>query len=177
MRILTGKFKGYKLKVPKSHIRPTMDSIREAIFSLIRYKLENAIVLDLFAGSGSLGIEALSEGAKICHFIDNSFKSIRCIEANINKLQININVKTFQSSAINYIKRCKQNYYDIIFMDPPYKANVITEIVNVIYENNIFKSDGIVVAECRKDEDLSEIKGKIIKSKIYGDTRITLVSR
>ncbi|MCK4339678.1 MAG: 16S rRNA (guanine(966)-N(2))-methyltransferase RsmD [Candidatus Cloacimonetes bacterium] len=177
MHIISGKFRGQKLNVPKAHIRPTMDSVREAIFSMIRHRLDNAVVLDLFAGSGSLGIEALSEEAKICHFVDNSFKAIRCIEANINKLHINKNVKVSQSSALSFINRCESNYYDMIFIDPPYKSKIVAKIVDVIFEKDILKFDGLVVAECSKDEDLSKIKDKIIKSKIYGDTMISLISR
>ena len=154
-----------------------MDSIKEAIFSMIRHRLDDAVVLDLFAGTGGLGIEALSEDAKICHFVDKSFKAIKCIEANLNKLNINKNVKVFQSSAISFINRCESNYYDIVFIDPPYRARVISKIVKVIFEQDILKSDGLIIAECSKDEDLSEIKDKIIKSKVYGDTMISLISR
>ncbi len=177
MNIIAGKFKGQKFKVPKAHIRPTMDKVREAVFSMIRDRIANSVVLDLYAGSGSFGLEAISQGAKICHFVDNSFKATRCIKRNLNKFCITNNVKVFESSVLSFINRCDSNYYDIVFVDPPYNAKVISKIVKVILEQNILKSGGVIVAECRMDEDLSKIKDRIIKSKTYGDTKIFLISK
>ena len=177
MRFITGKFRGQKIDIPKSNIRPTMDKVREAVFSMIRDKIANSVVLDLYAGSGSFGLEAISEGAKICHFVDNSFNATRCIKRNLNKFGITNNVKIFESSVLSFINRCDSDYYDIVFVDPPYNAKVISKIVKAISEQNILKSDGVIVAECRMDEDLSKIKDRIVKSKTYGDTKIFLISK
>lgn len=175
MNIISGKFKRYKLKnIPKTNIRPTMDRVKESIFAMIRDRLNNAIVLDLFAGTGGLGIETLSEGAKNCHFVDKSYKSIKCIKENISKLGIE-NAKVFKNSVLSFIPKCEQNFYDIIFIDPPYEKKVITKIVKMIYEYQILKSKGLIVAECGIDEDLSELNEEITKTKIYGDTKISLI--
>ena len=177
VHIISGKFKGYKLKqIPQTRIRPTMDRVRESVFSMIKDKVDEAVVLDLFAGSGSLGLEVLSEGGRVCHFVDNSFHATRCIKENLNKLRITDNVKVVKSSALSFIKRCEQNYYDIIFVDPPYKAKVIIKVVNTIYEQGILKADGLIVAECGIDEDLSELEHRILKTKVYGDTKISLIT-
>ncbi|MBC8525767.1 MAG: 16S rRNA (guanine(966)-N(2))-methyltransferase RsmD [Candidatus Cloacimonetes bacterium] len=177
MHIISGKYKGHKLSIPKTHIHPTMDRVREAIFSMIRDRLNDAVVLDIFAGSGSLGLEALSQGAKICHFVDKSFKSINCIEKNLIKLNINNNVKVIKNSTLNFLTKCNENYYDIIFVDPPYRSKVINDIVKEIFTLNILKQEGLIVAECRVDENLSNIKNSYIKTKIYGDTKIFIIKK
>jgi 16S rRNA (guanine966-N2)-methyltransferase len=153
-----------------------MDRVKESIFSIIRDRVSEAVVLDLFAGSGSLGLEALSEGARECHLVDNSFQAVRCIKENLNRLHITENVKVINCPSMSYIKRCEQNY-DIIFIDPPYKKKLITKVVETIFSKGILKSDGIIVAECGIDEDLSELNNKILKTKIYGDTKIAILGK
>ncbi|MBC8313399.1 MAG: 16S rRNA (guanine(966)-N(2))-methyltransferase RsmD [Candidatus Cloacimonetes bacterium] len=177
MQIISGKFKGYKLKkIPKTNIRPTMDRVKESIFAMIRDRLNDAVVLDLFAGTGSLGIEALSEGSENCHFVDKSYKSTKCIKENISILGIE-NAKVIKNSAQKFIPNCRQNFYDIIFIDPPYEKKIITKIIEMIYEFKILKPNGLIIAECGIDENLAELNGKIIKTKIYGETKISFLRK
>ena len=176
MHIISGTHKGRKLDVPKSAVRPTMDKVREAIFSIIRSEVSNAKVLDLFAGSGSLGLEALSEGAKRCDFVENSYKVIKILQKNISKLTFDELSQIHNCSAFSYLKNCTK-IYDIIFFDPPYKREVASKIIESIFINNVLSDDGIIVAETRKSEDISKFDKFIIKEKIYGDTKVAILKK
>lgn len=176
MHIISGTHKGRKLEIPKSAVRPTMDKVREAIFAMIRSEVMNAKVLDLFAGSGSLGLEALSEGAERCDFVENSYKVVKILQKNISKLIFNEFAHIHNCSAFSYLNNCTKTY-DIIFFDPPYKREFACKIIKAIYMNNILSDDGIIVAETGKSEDISKFEKFIIKEKIYGDTKVTILKK
>ena len=176
MHIITGTHKGNKICVPKGDVRPTMDKVREAIFAIIRSEVAHANVLDLFAGSGSLGLEALSEGAERCDFVENSYKVIKILQKNINNLTFEKYAHIHNCSVFSFLNNCA-TVYDLIFFDPPYEREFACKIIKAIYMNNILSNEGIIVAETEKSEDLSEFENFIIKEKIYGDTKVTIIKK
>jgi len=176
VHIISGTHKGRKLEIPKSAVRPTMDKVREAIFAMIRSEVLNAKILDLFAGSGSLGLEALSEGAESCDFVESSYKVVKILQKNISKLIFSEFAHIHNCSVFSYLKNCTKTY-DIIFFDPPYKREFAGKIIKAIYMNNILSDDGIIIAETGKGEDISKFENLIIKEKIYGDTKVTILKK
>ena len=153
-----------------------MDKVREAIFAIIRSEVAHANVLDLFAGSGSLGLEALSEGAERCDFVENSYKVIKILQKNINNLTFEKYAHIHNCSVFSFLNNCA-TVYDLIFFDPPYKGEFACRIIKAIYMNNILCDEGIIVAETGKSEDLSEFENFIIKEKIYGETKVTILKK
>ncbi len=167
MRVISGKYKGKSLKgFDIDGTRPTMDRVKESLFASIQSYLPNSIVLDLFAGSGSLGIEALSNGAKFCYFVDNSSKINSILKENLvgitNTYQFNGDFK----EALFYFKN-NNIKFDIIFLDPPYRDNLIQDSINLIEEYGLIKENGLIVCEYEK-ELFNCNYGKIIKDKKYG---------
>lgn len=178
MRVISGKYKRCELKgFNVDGIRPTMDKVKESIFAMINMYLDNSICLDLFAGTGSLGIEALSNGSKHVYFIDSMKDAINVIKSNVDK------VKCSDSSTIVYdeykssLKKFSDNgiMFDIIFVDPPYGKIKIKTVIDNILESNILKNDGIIVCEY-EDEKLEESYGSLslIKYRKYGKTYINI---
>lgn len=180
MRIISGKNKGKKLYAPDGvSVRPTTDKIKEAIFNMIGYIDEESIVLDLFAGSGSVGIEFLARGAKECIFVDYSRKSLSYVKKNLELCNFINNSKVIQS---NYEKAIidlynKKRQFDFIFADPPYDLNCSYNIVEKVLKYNLLKPDGLLIIEGDKTEKEIEYKDNIIKykEKLYGRTRISIV--
>ncbi len=153
-----------------------MDKVREAIFAIIRSEVADAQVLDLFAGSGSLGLEALSEGAERCDFVENSYKVIKILQKNIIALTLEKASQIHNCSVFSYLNNCNA-IYDLIFFDPPYKKEFACKIIKAIYMKNILSDEGIIVAETGRSEDISGFENFIIKEKIYGDTKVTILKK
>ncbi|RLC46455.1 MAG: 16S rRNA (guanine(966)-N(2))-methyltransferase RsmD [Candidatus Cloacimonadota bacterium] len=179
MRIIAGIYKRHKLKMDKHlSIRPTADSVRESLFAVIQDYVKGAIVLDLFAGTGSFGLEALSRGAKEVHFVDKSYKVSRLIEKNIEILQVKQWTKLFRQSADKYLTSFPdKKFYNIIFIDPPYNKGIVQKVVGKIFVSDILKDDGILVVEHSNRERLQDIDNRIIIEKNYGDTNITILTQ
>jgi len=174
VHIIAGLFKGHTLETPRGNVRPTMDKVREAIFAMIRDEVSDSKILDLYAGSGSLGLEAMSEGAKSCDFVDNSFHSIQSIKKNIEKLGISEGVNVHKCSVLSYVKDCATKY-DLIFIDPPYKKELGVKTVHEIFTHKILSINGLIILESGKDEDFKLFEDRIMKTKIYGDTKVTIL--
>lgn len=169
MRVISGKYKGKKLNgFDIMGTRPTMDRVKESLFAIIQNKILNSNCLDLFAGSGSLGIEALSNGAKSCTFVDNNPKILKILKSNIleisNAVVVNSDYKEF---IINTSKQ-----YDIIFLDPPYQLNIITETIKYILNNNLLAKNGIIV--CEYENENIETNLNVLTNKKYGSKKITI---
>ena len=153
MRIISGKYKGRILKEHNIEgTRPTMDRIKESLFAMIQTKLPNSICLDLFCGSGSLGIEALSNNAKECYFVDNNKKIIEILKKN-----------TFDIFKIKF---------DIIFLDPPYDMHLINKAIAIIEKENLLNENGLIVCEYRTEEIKANYS--LYKEKKYGDKYIKI---
>ena len=178
MRVISGKLKGRMIKgYDIEGTRPTMDRVKESVFASIQDKLYEAVVLDLFAGSGNLGIEAISNGASRCFFVDLNYECVKVINENVKMFQIDnecVVLKKDYHNALDYFKENKIQF-DIIFIDPPYKYVVMNEILGIIDEYNLLRQDGIVVFEYQNEEQINQnISLELLKNKKYGDKYISI---
>ena len=147
MRVITGTARGIQLKTPDGLLtRPTADRVKEALFSIINFDLPGAKVLDLFGGTGQLGIEALSRGAASAVFVDASEHSCKLIRENLKRTKLEKDAKVIRSDYMDYLNRCREQY-NIIFLDPPYAEVFLENSIKRITEIDILQSDGIIVAE------------------------------
>ena len=147
MRVITGKARGVQLKTPDGlTTRPTTDRVKEALFSIINFDIPGARVLDLFGGTGQLGIEALSRGAKSAVFVDAREDACRLIRENLKRTKLEQDACVVRSDYMDFLKRCREPF-DIIFLDPPYAETFLENSLNLITEIDILQSGGIIVAE------------------------------
>lgn len=175
MRIISGKYKGRNIEgynMPGT--RPTMDRVKESIIGMIQNKIKNSICLDLFAGSGSIGLELLSNGAKTCYFVDNNKKVIDTIKLNIDKIKIEENCILILNDFHKALKNFKdQNIkFDIIFLDPPYQNNYIKECLKLILDYELLNEDGIVI--CEYEHEKFDCQLEVIKERKYGSKNIII---
>ncbi len=186
MRIITGKFKGKALFSPPKNItlRPTSDKVKEAVFDTIRDTVKNSFFLDLFAGSGAMGLEALSEGAKFVVFIDKNGVAIQTLKKNVYLLSAQNNVSIMKRDVLVALKNYQKieekitEKFDIIFLDPPFPSLLAGKVVEMLSNFPLLKNDSIVIAEHSTSEKLpQEIVGKNtlekIKEKKYGKIAVT----
>ena len=182
MRIIAGKLKGYTLHMTNNkNTRPLKDLARESIFNLLTHskrislQLENSNILDLYAGTGSFGLECLSRQAKCVYFIENEKSAFKVLEKNIEKLKIKNKTKTFFNNVFSLIK--KQNIlvskFDIIFCDPPFKDKNIDKLIELILKRNLLKENGIIILHRNKavDEKLPNYFS-VLDERIYGISKI-----
>ena len=172
MKIISGKYKGKVIKgYDLDGTRPTMDRVKESVFAIIQNKVKDSIVLDLFSGSGNLGIEALSNYSKYVYFNDYSKSSCKVILDNLKS----INENNYQVLNLDYLKcldKLKNIKFDLIFLDPPYKLHVLNNILEYIWKNDLLNIDGLVIVEYQ-DEDLKS-NLTLIKEKKYGDKKVNI---
>lgn len=178
MRIIGGQAKGIRLKSLKGlNTRPTSDRVKESIFNIIAPYIYNARVLDLFSGTGNLGIESISRGAKKAYLIEKNRKCIAIINDNITKTKFNDKIKIYIQDVISAIKLFgeKNEEFDIIFMDPPYLKNFVIPSLKEISKNNILSNNGIIIVEHDLKDDLpKKVENlEIFKEKKYGNTKIS----
>ena len=176
MRVISGKARGIVLKTPDGlQTRPTADRVKEAMFSILQFDLPGARVLDLFGGTGQLGIEALSRGAKSAVFVDAGDKACKLISENLRRTHLESDARVVHADYMSYLKSCKETF-DLVLLDPPYAEVFLENAINHIAEIDILQSGGIIVAERPVEKDLSlEIPG-FTRSKDYkyGRTFLTL---
>jgi 16S rRNA (guanine(966)-N(2))-methyltransferase RsmD len=173
MRIIGGAFKRKKLIVPKEKsIRPTTDKVKEAVFDSIQFEIKNKTFLDLFSGSGQMGLEALSRGAARAFFIDNNRDSIALIRSNINITSLANRSKIIFSDAFAYLQRSSE-FFDIAFLDPPYSMGILNKVLPSLI--NKMNKDGIIICESSTSDVLPEEIGnfKKIKLRKYGNIAIS----
>ena len=176
MRVVAGKARGTVLKTPDGlKTRPTADRVKEAVFSIIQFDLPGKKVLDLFGGTGQLGIEALSRGASHCTFIDESSTACKLIKENLARTGLAKQSTVLQSDYQKFLMKCDQKF-DIIILDPPYAENFLENSLKLITEIDILQSGGIIVTERPLEKVLSfELEGfSRSKEYKYGKTVITL---
>ncbi len=175
MRVIAGKYKKSNLVTVKgNNTRPTTDYIKEVIYSVLP-DCEDFEVLDLYAGSGGLGIEALSRGAKFADFVDASEKAIKVIHQNINKLRCNDNVKIHKKRVSSFIKGCEK-VYDLILMDPPYNKGLISKTLEQLELSKIFHNSILMLIEHSPKEAIpSKWNPYIDFHKKYGETQLTVL--
>ena len=175
MRIVGGKYKGRVLtEFNGKDIRPTSDMARESIFNILQFKIIDKCFLDLFCGTGAMGIEALSRGAKSVTFNDADRRSLSVLKENLNKLGITEGVKVFNLDAITLLKNADQKY-DYIYMDPPYKTDLGIRALKVI--TDALSDNGVVIFEDEKPFK-DQIDGlKIVDQRKYGRICLTFFSK
>lgn len=176
MRVITGSARGTVLKAPKGmQTRPTMDQVKEGLFSAIQFEIEGRRVLDLFAGSGQLGIEALSRGAKHAVFIDASREACSVIRENLAKTRLAGRAQLVQSDYLGYLARCRETF-DLVFLDPPYAEVFLETALKKISEIDILSDSGIIICERPVQKQLpGDVPGLLhYRDYRYGKTAVTL---
>lgn len=178
MRIISGKYKGTQIEgFNIDGTRPTMDRVKESLFGSIQNYIKESICLDLFAGSGSLGFEALSNGASKCFFVDNNNIVIKQLNKTIHSLNIqdSIVLNMDYKDALNKFKNDNIKF-DLIFLDPPYKFNLIDNCLELIDKYNLLSDNGLIICEYETEE--FDIKSfKLLKEKKYGLKKIKIITR
>ena len=178
MRVISGSARGTLLISPKSEeTRPTTDRVRENIFNLIQFSVAGRDVLDLFAGSGAMGIEALSRGASSCVFVDSLKDALSTINKNIVKTRFDENSKVYHNSFDNFLNN-ENKEYSLVFLDPPYHKGYVNEALKLLVKNNLLSDDAIIVCECDHDEEVvfPESLTKATE-KLYGRVKITILRK
>ena len=147
MRVITGKARGVQLRAPEGmNTRPTTDRVKEALFSIIQFDIPGASVLDLFAGTGQLGIEALSRGASFAEFIDIRDDACKLIKENLRRTKLQDSARVVKAEYTQYLHNCHRQF-GIIFLDPPYSEDFLEKSIKLITEIDILQSGGIIVTE------------------------------
>lgn len=176
MKIIQGKHKGTILKgFEIDGTRPTMDRVKESLFAMIQNKVPNSIVLDLFAGSGNLGIEALSMGAQECYFVDKNNIACKIIKENLNKVR-----EAGKIIKLDYLDALKtfDIKFDIIFLDPPYNTDYIDRSINLITKYDLLNEDGIIVCESNDVNKITVLSNyQVLKSKKYGEKMVIILKK
>ena len=176
MRVISGKARGVVLKTPDGlETRPTADRVKEALFSILQFDLPGTRVLDLFGGTGQLGIEAMSRGAKSAVFVDAGEKACSLIKENLRRCKMENDGKVIRSDYLKYLENCRETF-DIVLLDPPYAEVFLENALKKLSEIDILQSGGIIVAERPVEKELSVILPSFSRSKDYkyGKTLLTL---
>ena len=177
MRIISGRYKGHKIDGYNiDGTRPTMDRVKESLIAMIQNEIPDSVCLDLFTGSGSVGLELLSNGAKKCYFVDNNPKVIETLTRNIKKLNVIEEYQLLKGNFENVLKQlAKDNVkLDIVFLDPPYKDNYISKAIKLIKEYDLLNDEGLIICEY-EIEKIDTLDYKIIKEKRYGSKWVMIL--
>lgn len=178
MRVISGKARGTNLDtLSGNNTRPTLDRVKEALFNIIQFDVVDAKVLDLFSGSGALGIEALSRGAKSCVMCDKSNEAIKIIMKNVKKTHFEDKSRIIKNDYLKALNSLHNEKFNIIFIDPPYEADIATNSINRIIELELLSESGIIILETdneqREIENLKNINVNVYDLRKYG--RVTLI--
>ena len=176
-KVISGVLKGRNIKgFDILGTRPTMDRVKESVFAIIQNKIDDSVVLDLFSGSGNLGIEAISNGAKYVYFNDLNKKCINVIKENLNNFNVldkgNITNKDYLD-ALNYYHNHNIKF-DIVFLDPPYKERIINDILEVLQKNKLLNEKALVICELTNYEIYQSDNMTLIKDRSYGDKKVLI---
>ena len=174
MRVITGKARGVVLKTPDGMLtRPTADRVKEALFSIIQFDIPTARILDLFGGTGQLGIEALSRGAKSAVFVDEREDACKLIRENLKRTRLSEDARVVRSDYLVFLRSTTEKF-DIIFLDPPYAEVFLEKALKMITEIDILQSGGIIVTERPLGKDLPWDFPGFTRSKDYNYAKTTL---
>lgn len=174
MRVITGSARGVRLQAPKGmDTRPTLDQVKEGIFSAIQFEVEGRCVLDLFAGSGQMGIEALSRGAKSAVFVDMRQDACAVVRSNLEKTRLTPNAQVLRSDYLSYLSHCRETF-DLIFLDPPYAEIFLENALKSISEIDILSDCGILICERPAEKTLPAQIGCLHVSREYRYGRVAV---
>jgi 16S rRNA (guanine966-N2)-methyltransferase len=182
MRIITGIAKGRKILAPEGiDTRPTSDRVKESVFNRISKKIYGARVLDMFSGTGNLGLESLSRGAQTCTFIEKNKNTHRILVENITSLGSKENSEVYNNDAFDILEKIGRNAakYDIIFLDPPYSKGLVEKAILKINEIDLLDDGGIIMSEYDENDVIPESLNniKIYRTEKYGRTKISFWNR
>lgn len=171
MRVITGTARGRRLRTPENYdIRPTTDNVKESVFNIIQFDIEGRRVLDLFAGTGQLGIECLSRGAAEAVFIDENTAAVKIVKENLKTCGFTAAV--LQQDALSYLRHCGK--FDLIFVDPPYDSGLYESVLETINSVDILSDGGIILCESRREKSLPDMRAPYRKKKEYNYGRVKL---
>ena len=173
MRVISGTVRGKRLKEPSDYsIRPTTDMVKEALFNIIQFDIEGRRVLDLFAGTGQLGIECLSRGAASVTFVDQSKESVAIVKQNLKIC--GFEARVVQTDSIGFLSRADK--YDIILLDPPYATNLLDKALEIINSVDILSEGGIIVCESGREKSMPDMNLPYFKRKEYNYGKVKLTT-
>lgn len=180
MRIIAGKYKGHRLVSFKAdHIRPTTDRVKESLFNKWGAYIEGSKALDLFCGTGSLGLEAISRGAEAVDFVDLNDKSLRILKENVKKLGLEKDLyRVIQKDAVRFLKS-SETQYDLVFIDPPFTRVMADEVLRALSESQVLKEGSLVAIESGVKEVVHDEYGplRLYDQKKFGDKTLSLYER
>ena len=176
MRIISGRFKGHRLvSFQADHIRPTTDRVKESVFNILQAYFDGSSVLDLFAGTGNLGIEALSRGAARVQSVESNKKSLSILKENLTKLKIADEVKVHPIDVFQFLKKYQGEAFDIIFIDPPFTQALAHDVMSALAVSNVFNENTWVIIESsdheRLDSEYSQLKR--LDQRDFGDKKVS----
>ena len=174
MRVITGKARGRILETLKGDdVRPTTDKVKEAIFSAIQFELEGRHFLDLFAGCGQMGIEALSRGCENATFIDKSRAAIKVIDRNLSVTNLKQFARVYNADSVNFIRNSLDEY-DIIFLDPPYNKGILQEIMPLVAQR--MKKTGVIICESALNDEILQkyYNFTLDRERTYGKIKVSI---
>ena len=180
MRIISGDWKGRRLKALQGSLtRPTSDKVKGAIFNILGDRVKGSIVLDLFAGTGNLSLEALSRGAAEVVLVEKNRKAWGIINDNIKMLGVEDKVKIYNMDAFSFLKQSLPGSYDLIFIDPPYRQGLSDRALALMKKSIILNSVGVIIIETASDEEITDDLGflEVRFTKKYGDTKIWFIQQ
>ena len=182
MRIISGTARGTKLfTLTGDNTRPTLDRVKESLFNIINKKIYEAKALDLFAGSGAIGLEFASRGAEKVVLCDNSKEAINIINKNIEKTHLKEKVELIKSDAIIVLEKLKNEKYDIIFLDPPYNSQLIEKTVEIVFSQDMLSTDGTLIVETDDEErilkEIEKYKKNIYDTRSYGRVKLIFLRK
>ena len=184
MRIIAGEYKGRQLKAPKGDAtRPTADRVREALMSALasaRGGFEGAVVLDAFAGSGALGLEALSRGARYAAFCEKDASALRTLQGNIDALGLaRERYAALRTDILKNPPRLAAAPFDLVFLDPPYGTELLEKALLRIFQFDILTNGGIIICESGRDKRLPDAKAPYVRKRdyVYGQTKLTVYTK
>jgi len=174
MRVVAGKYRGKKLKeFDLNSTRPTLDRVKEAIFSSIQFDIINKTVLDLFSGTGALAIEAISRGAKKTYLVDNNANAQKIIKENLKN--ITEDYVLTKADYLSFLNDNKDKTFDVVLLDPPYATDYAEKAIQFILDNNMLSRNGVIVWEKANDEINSSFENLNIKTKKYGTVQVVFL--
>ena len=176
MRVVAGKYRGKKLKeFSLNSTRPTLDRVKEAIFSSIQFDVLNTKTLDLFSGTGALGIEAISRGAKTTFLVDASKDAVKIIKENLKNIVEDC--KVINSDYLSFLNNVKTQKFDVVLLDPPYATDYAEKAIDFILSNDMLSDNGVIVWEKAIDTKLPEYENLFVKTKKYGTVEVVYIRK
>ncbi|MBE6794007.1 MAG: 16S rRNA (guanine(966)-N(2))-methyltransferase RsmD [Ruminococcaceae bacterium] len=174
MRVITGSARGRKLQTLEGRdVRPTTDKVKESVFSIIQFQIQGRVFVDLFAGSGQMGIEALSRGAEKAYLVDQSLKAIRVIEQNVKTCGFEDNAHICRQDAAGFLMSARENF-DVVYVDPPFEKGIIDEVLPML--SSKMNKGGVILCESADNEVLPEEAGDFVLDRTYryGKIKVSL---